>query len=80
MTMALRACSDLSLSPSFYERDADVRIAIDKVMKAVDRAEQDQFSNGELGSMKALFEAAKRLRGAVREQHSTNSQKGNFHV
>ncbi|WP_160012496.1 hypothetical protein [Rhizobium sp. 18055] len=43
-----------------------LEIAIHEVLKAVDRLDADQYTNGEASAAKQLFEAARRLRAAAR--------------
>jgi len=43
-----------------------MEIAIHEVLKATDRLDADQYTKGEAAAAKQLFEAARRLRAAVR--------------
>ncbi len=53
--------------PTYVTRILTVESAIDNVLKATTRLEDEQYSRGEHGATIALFEAAKKLRSAVYE-------------
>jgi hypothetical protein len=69
-----------ALEPSFYRRAEGVNAAITHVVRATERFERDQYTQAEHHAATALFEAAKRLRKAVHEEHKSKQHKGNFRV
>lgn len=66
--------------PAFHAHSEAVRAAIDHVIRATEKYDRDQYTNGEASAATALFEAGKRLRRAVAEERKAKSQKGAFNV
>jgi hypothetical protein len=66
--------------PAFHPRSDAVNTAIQHVVRAVEKYDQDQYSPGANAAATALFEAGKRLRKAASEEQKIKSMKGQFHV
>lgn len=51
-------------------RSQAVQVAIQHVIRAVNRFDQDQYSQNQVSAATALFEAGKRLRKAIRDEQT----------
>jgi hypothetical protein len=54
--------------------------AIAHVIRATEKYDQDQYTNGVASAATALFEAGKRLRKVIAEEQTTRTTKGRSHV
>lgn len=77
---ATRRAASVLVASDFHPRSEAVNAAINHVIRATEKFDQDQYTNGEASAATALFEAGKRLRKAMAGEQSAKSQKGVFHV